>query len=65
MILTLDVGNTNIHVGLFRGADLLDQWRVSTVSGATSDELGLILAQCLRALSPSQDFRAMHTDPRC
>lgn len=49
MILTLDVGNTNIHAGLFRRGELCDQWRVSTASGATSDELGLLIAQCLRA----------------
>ncbi len=40
-LLVLDVGNTNIHLGLFRGEELLDQWRLGTPQGQTADELGL------------------------
>jgi type III pantothenate kinase len=43
MILVLDTGNTNIHFGLFRERELVVQWRISTDTRATSDELGLSL----------------------
>ncbi len=49
MILTLDIGNTNIHFGLFEGGDLLSQWRISTDPQATSDELGLAIVRFLKA----------------
>jgi len=40
LLLALDVGNTNITLGLYSQADLLDHWRVSTRREATADELG-------------------------
>src|SRR5439155_13525472 len=39
MLLALDVGNTNVVGGLYRGQELLRQWRVSTEARATADEL--------------------------
>ena len=44
MILTMDVGNTNIKTALFEGADMRHYWRISTSKTYTSDEYGLILA---------------------
>src|SRR6185436_3030569 len=35
MLLALDVGNTNITVGRFKGTDLLDTRRVATKLGST------------------------------
>lgn len=49
MILALDVGNTNIHLGLFDGSSLLDQWRFATGSAMTADELGLLVDQFIRS----------------
>ncbi|GHU71189.1 type III pantothenate kinase [Clostridia bacterium] len=43
MILTMDVGNTNIKTGVFNGEDLAAYWRVSTSRTVTSDELGILL----------------------
>ena len=43
MILTMDVGNTNIKAGLFRGSELVGYWRVSTNTMYTSDEYGILL----------------------
>jgi type III pantothenate kinase len=40
MLLTLDIGNTEITVGLFRGADLDAHWRLTTNPGRTPDEWG-------------------------
>jgi type III pantothenate kinase len=48
MILTLDVGNSNIHGGLFDGNALRVQFRKNTKAGSTSDELGLFLCGILR-----------------
>lgn len=43
MILTLDVGNTNIKVGLYQDKNLLVSWRIATDWNKTSDEYGLVL----------------------
>ena len=43
MILTLDVGNTQIHGGLFQDDDLLKSFRLKTNINSTSDEIGLFL----------------------
>ena len=45
MILALDVGNTNIVVGVFQGARLEACWRLSTTQPRTADELGILLHQ--------------------
>ena len=41
MLLTYDVGNTNIVVGLFDGDDLVGHWRFTTDRHRTGDELRL------------------------
>lgn len=43
MILVVDVGNTNIVLGLYDGKKLLQDWRISTNRSATADEYGLTL----------------------
>lgn len=43
MILVVDVGNTNIVLGLYEGKQLLQNWRISTNRSATADEYGLTL----------------------
>jgi type III pantothenate kinase len=39
MLLAVDVGNTQTHVGAFDGADLVEHWRFQTRAGMTGDEL--------------------------
>src|SRR3954453_15661820 len=39
MLLVVDVGNTQTHLGAFEGEDLVEHWRFQTRSGATGDEL--------------------------
>ena len=39
MLLAIDVGNTQTHIGAFRGEDLAENWRFQTRAGATADEL--------------------------
>ena len=43
MLLTVDVGNTEIVLGVFDGAELRHTWRSSTRAERTSDELALLL----------------------
>ncbi|MBE5787669.1 MAG: type III pantothenate kinase [Clostridiales bacterium] len=45
MLLTLDIGNTNIKIALFDGAEMLHYWRLSTTRRYTSDEMGAMLTQ--------------------
>lgn len=44
MLLTVDVGNTQTHLGVFDGPELLEHWRSQTRSGATGDELAAQIA---------------------
>jgi type III pantothenate kinase len=44
MLLTADVGNTEIVLGIFSGEDLRHTWRLSTRPERTSDELALQLS---------------------
>jgi type III pantothenate kinase len=39
VLLTVDVGNTQTHLGAFDGEELVEHWRFQTRSGATGDEL--------------------------
>jgi type III pantothenate kinase len=47
MLLTIDAGNTQTVVGLFRGHELVDHWRIATDADRTSDELALMVQQFL------------------
>ncbi len=39
MLLAVDVGNTQTHLGAFEGEQLIEHWRFQTRAGATGDEL--------------------------
>lgn len=43
MLLAIDVGNTNIVLGVFEGATLVQSWRLTTLRERTADELGLLV----------------------
>jgi type III pantothenate kinase len=47
MLLVVDVGNTQTHLGAFRGGELVEHWRFRTVAGATGDEIAERLAGLL------------------
>jgi type III pantothenate kinase len=42
MLLAIDVGNTNIVLGVFDGAKLVHSWRLLTLRERTADEVGLM-----------------------
>jgi len=48
MLLVIDVGNTNIVVGVFDGDQLVADFRLHTNERATGDELGLTTTELLR-----------------
>ena len=48
MILTLDVGNTNMTGGVFKGEDILATFRITTKMPRTSDEYGMLLCNLLQ-----------------
>jgi len=54
MLLAIDVGNTNIVLGIFDGASLVASWRLATDRGRTADELGILTTELLthRGLDP-------------
>jgi len=43
MLLAIDVGNTNIVLGVFDGDRLVHSWRLTTLRERTSDELGILV----------------------
>lgn len=45
MILVIDVGNTNIVLGIYEDKKLLESWRIGTEIHKTSDEYGMIINQ--------------------
>src|SRR5437868_15482289 len=48
MLLTIDVGNTQTHFGMFRGDELVDHFRFATSRTTASDELAIRIAALLR-----------------
>lgn len=42
MLLAMDVGNTNTVLGVFRGNELLANWRLTTARDQTVDEYGIL-----------------------
>jgi type III pantothenate kinase len=55
MLLTLDVGNTNTVLGLFRDAELVAHWRLTTARDQTVDEYGILTRELftLAEIDPS------------
>ena len=47
MLLAVDVGNTQTHIGAFEGAELAHDWRLATDPSATADALAGVLANLL------------------
>jgi type III pantothenate kinase len=47
VLLAVDVGNTQTHLGAFRGQELVEHWRFATVRESTADEIGAALRNLL------------------
>jgi type III pantothenate kinase len=55
MLLAVDVGNTQTHLGMFRDEELVEHWRFATVRDATADELATVLVGLLALRKLSLD----------
>ena len=47
MLLAIDVGNTNITVGVFKGKEIVNTFRLTTKQSRTSDEYAIHLSGML------------------
>src|SRR3954466_7005100 len=47
MLIAVDVGNTQTHVGMFRDGTLVEHWRFATVREATGDQIAVVMAGVL------------------
>jgi type III pantothenate kinase len=47
VLLVVDVGNTQTHLGAYDGTELVHDWRFATVRDSTADELGAALRNLL------------------
>ena len=54
MLLVIDVGNTNMVLGVYKDTELLDHWRTATDRQRTTDEYGVLI----RELFYLNDLRA-------
>src|SRR5580765_557577 len=56
MLLTIDVGNTNTVLGVFRGEELIAHWRLTTARLQTVDEYGVLTRNLftLKGLEPRE-----------
>ncbi|WP_139492567.1 type III pantothenate kinase [Brevibacillus dissolubilis] len=43
MLLVIDIGNSNIVLGLYKGEDLTHHWRIATDRNKTEDEYGMLV----------------------
>ena len=48
MILAVDIGNSNIVLGVFDGDDIIGNWRMVTRKDKTSDEYGIFILNSLK-----------------
>src|SRR5919112_4151494 len=55
MLLVVDAGNTQTHLGTYRDGELVQHWRFATVRDSTADELGAALRNLLA-------LRGMHLE---
>jgi type III pantothenate kinase len=55
MLLAIDVGNTNVVLGVFDGAELIADFRLHTDERSTGDELGLLIVGLLHSRDIAPD----------
>ncbi len=58
MLLAIDVGNSNIVLGVFDGSTLVESWRLATDNKRSADEYGTIIDSMFR----HQDIKASDID---
>ncbi|MBF0428759.1 MAG: type III pantothenate kinase, partial [Magnetococcales bacterium] len=48
MLLVIDIGNTNIVLGVYKKEQLVHHWRIGTRTGGTADEYGILLIHLMQ-----------------
>ncbi len=56
MLLTIDVGNTNITMGVYQQEELIGSFRLTSKTSRTSDELGLLICNLMinKGINPDE-----------
>lgn len=54
MLLAIDIGNTNIVLGVFRGRKLIHHWKIQTESEKTGDEYGVTMLNLFSLSGPEK-----------
>ena len=57
MLLAIDIGNTNITLGVFNGDDIVHSWRLSTVITRTEDEYGVFIKNILKEYNLDKEVK--------
>ncbi|MFZ5517504.1 MAG: type III pantothenate kinase [Candidatus Zhuqueibacterota bacterium] len=55
MLLTVDIGNTNVVVGIYDGEKLIAHWRISSLYARTGDECWILLSSLFHSHSIAID----------
>jgi type III pantothenate kinase len=55
MLLAIDVGNTNIVLGIFEGGRLAESWRLATHRERTADEIGVLVTELFERRGVARD----------
>ena len=63
MILVIDVGNTNMTLGVYEGQSLKATFRMMTKTPRTSDEYGVMIMQLLQNSGSKRTLRRMGSAP--
>ena len=64
MLLAIDVGNTNIVLGVFDGERLTESWRLATMRERTADELGILVTHLSSAAASTSRVSTASSCPR-
>ena len=51
MLIAIDIGNTNVVIGIYENNELIAQWRLSSQIARTSDECWILLSSLLKSNS--------------
>lgn len=57
MLLVIDVGNTNVTIGVFDKDTLVQSWRLSTKIARTEDEYGIFLMNLLKEFKLDEEIK--------
>lgn len=52
MLLTIDIGNTNIVVGVYDKKELIQHWRIGSKKARTADEYGIMMMELFHFATP-------------